>query len=218
MSSDAARAIIPPAAVIDVARATMGAIDLDPFSSPEVNHVVQAARYLERTDDTAMAIERHWSPSGERRVLLAIPNGLRRARSLANKLLSEYRAGHISQGILWSGSNELLTACPWLWDFPICLPFRRLAPQFWDDELERTERVLPADWSAIVYLPPAQPSSAFRSAVARFHAAASPVGRIVLDEWSGESRWEGCYQQRIGKPYGFHKSAHAAEVDSPSVP
>jgi hypothetical protein len=195
------RSIIPPAAVIDVARATMGAIDLDPFSEAEINHVVQASRYLERTDDMEVLVGRHWSPGGQQRVLLAIPSGLRRSRALANKLLSEYRAGHISQAILWGGSNELLTACPWIWDFPVCLPFRRLAPQFWDDELERPERVLPADWSAIVYLPPAEPSATFRSAVARFHAAAAPVGRIVLDEWSGESRWQDCYQARMGKPY-----------------
>lgn len=198
--------IIPPAAVIEIARQTMGAIDLDPFSDAEVNHVVQAARYLERTEDLEVAVGRNWSPGGAKRVLLAAPNGLRRARALANKLLSEYQAGHIRQAVLWSGSNELLVACPWLWDFPICLPFRRLAPQFWDDELERSERVLPADWSAIVYLPPAEPTAEFRSALARFHAAAAPIGRIVLDEWSGESRWPECYADRIGKPYGFHSA------------
>jgi hypothetical protein len=196
--------IIPPAAVIEIARSTMGAIDLDLFGNAETNHVVQAARYLDQTDDLEILTGRHWSPGGQKRALLAVPSGLRRSRAMANKLLSEYRAGHISQAILWGGSNELLTACPWLWDFPICLPFRRLAPQFWDDELERPERVLPADWSAIVYLPPAEPSATFRSAVARFHAAAAPTGRIVLDEWSGESRWQECYQARTGQPYRFH--------------
>jgi hypothetical protein len=207
MSAEVAtsRQLIPPAAVIEVARATMGGIDLDPYSDGEINHVVQAARYLERTDDLEVATGRHWSPAGAKRVLLAAPNGLRRSRALANKLLAEYRAGHIHQAILWSGSNELLTSCPWIWDFPVCLPFRRLAPQFWDDELERAERVLPADWSAIAYLPPPEPSATFRSAVARFHAAAAPIGRVVLDEWSGESRWQDCYEARIGKAYPFHQ-------------
>jgi hypothetical protein len=201
----ARRQLIPPAAVVDIARATMGGIDLDPCSSSEINHVVQAGRYFECTDDLEVAVGRHWSPSGSKRVLLATPNGLRRSRALANKLLAEYRAGHVNQAILWSGSNELLTSCPWVWDFPVCLPFRRLAPRFWDDELERSERVLPADWSAIVYLPPAEPSAVFRGAVARFHAAAAPIGRVVLDEWSGEGRWQKCYRALTGKDYPFHQ-------------
>jgi hypothetical protein len=195
--------LIPPAAVIEVARCTMGAIDLDVYSTAEVNHVVQAARYLERDDDMAIATGRHWSPGGGKRVLLAVPNGLRRSRALANKLLCDYRSGSIQEAIFWSGSNEILASCPWLWDFPLCLPFRRLAPRFWDDELEQPARVLPADWSAIVYLPPASPSTAFREALARFHAAAAPHGRIVLDEWSGESRWQQSYQLAMGKPYAL---------------
>jgi hypothetical protein len=195
--------LIPPAHVIEVARCTMGAIDLDPYSSAEINHVVQASRYLERDDNMAIATGRHWSPGGNKRVLLAVPNGLRRSRALANKLLLEYRAGNINEAIFWSGSNEILASCPWLWDFPVCLPFRRLAPRFWDDELEQPARVLPADWSAIVYLPPPSPLIAFREGLARFHAAASPFGRIVLDEWSGESRWQESYLVTVGKPYVF---------------
>lgn len=203
--------LLPPAHVIEVARCTMGAIDLDPYSNAEINHVVQASRYLERDEDMAIATGRHWSPGGSKRVLLAVPNGLRRSRALANKLLREYRAGNINEAIFWSGSNEILASCPWLWDFPICLPFRRLAPRFWDDELEQTARVLPADWSAIVYLPPPSPSSAFIDGLTRFHAAASPYGRVVLDEWNSESRWQECYQASVGKPYAFGGSTPTEE-------
>jgi|688.fasta_scaffold305155_2 hypothetical protein len=203
--------LLPPAHVVEVARCTMGAIDLDPYSNAEINHVVQASRYLERDEDMAIATGRHWSPGGSKRALLAVPNGLRRGRALANKLLCEYRAGSINEAIFWSGSNEILASCPWLWDFPICLPFRRLAPRFWDDELEQTARVLPADWSAIVYLPPPSPSGAFREGLARFHAAASPYGRVVLDEWSGESRWQESYQVSVGKPYAFGETASTEE-------
>lgn len=202
--------LLPPHAVVEVARATMGGIDLDPFSSSQGNHVVQAARFLEATGDHEEATIADWAPGGRRRVLLAVPGGLRRLRALANKLLAEYRTGRIAEAVLWSGSNELLTGCPWLWDFPVCLPFRRLAPRFWDDELERAEPVLPADWSPIVYLPPAFPAEAFRAGVARFHAAAAPIGRIVLDEWSGESRWQECYRDRMGRPYPFHGGAPRA--------
>jgi hypothetical protein len=199
------RDLAPPAAVIDVARCTMGAIDLDPYSTAEVNHVVQAARWLERDSDLFISGGRHWSPLGQKRVLLAIPSGMRASRVLANKLLKEYRGGHIAQAVLWFGSNEALIACPWIWDFPICIPWTRLAPTFWDDELERSVPVNPADWSPIVYLPPAAPSEAFASGLARFHAAAAPYGRVVLDQWSGDGRWRDCYQAATGKPYGSRK-------------
>ena len=119
--------------MIEVARCAMGGIDLDPFSTPEINHIVQAARFLDRDPAIEVVTGRHWSPAGEKRVLLAVPSGLSLGRALANKLLQEYRAGHVKQAVLWLGSNEVLSACPWIWDFPICLPFRRLAPCYWDD-------------------------------------------------------------------------------------
>lgn len=200
------RDLAPPAEVIEVARCTMGAIDLDPYSTAEVNHVVQAARYLERDSDLGIATGRHWSPISQKRVLLAIPSGMTASRALANKLLQEYRGGHIQQAVLWLGCNEALAACPWVWDFPICIPWTRLAPTFWDDELEKSIRVAPADWSPIVYLPQASPSTAFTAGLARFHAAAAPYGRIVLDQWSGESGWQDCYRARMGRDYGQRRA------------
>lgn len=179
----------------------MGGIDLDPYSTAEVNHVVQAARFLERSPHVDVAAGRHWSPSGHKRVLLSIPSGVPMGKALANKLLQDYRAGHIEQAILWVGSNEVLTRCPWVWDFPVCVPFSRLAPQFWDDELEETVRVPPADWSPIVYFPVAFPSSAFQTSLARFHSAGSLHGRIVLDQWSGESKWRDCYRTSLKRDY-----------------
>lgn len=180
----------------------MGAIDLDPYSTAEVNHVVQAARYLERDGDMEIAAGRHWSPAGSKRVLLAVPSGVVASRTLANKLLQEYRDGHVREAVLWLGCNEALPACPWIWDFPICVPWGRLAPTFWDDELEESCRVTPADWSPIVYLPPASPSTAFTAGLAKFWSAASPYGRVVLDQWSGESRWRDCYRAATGRDYG----------------
>lgn len=197
------RELSPPQAVIEVARCTMGGVDLDPFSTPEVNHIVQAARFLDRDPSIEIAAGRHWSPTGGRRVLLAVPSKVALGRALANKLLQEYRGGHIRQAIFWPGSNELLTACPWIWDFPICLPFRRLAACFWDDELEKTIRVPPSDWTPIVYLPPATPSEDFAPALARFHAAAGVYGRVVFDEWSGENRWQNAYEALMRKPYSY---------------
>lgn len=182
------RQLAPPKAVVDVARFTMGGIDLDPFSTSEVNRLVQAARFLDRTGGSPFTSD--WVPGGSGRLFLAVHTGIDLSRRLALTAHHGYRSGHIKEAVLWFGCNEIITHCPWLWDFPVCLPFRRLAPCFWDDELERFTRVQPADWSAIVYLPVASPSERFHDSVARFHAAASPVGRIVFDQWSGEGRWE----------------------------
>lgn len=201
MSQQGRRELIPPRAVIEIARATMGSIDLDPYSTAEVNHVVQAARYLERSPHVDIAAGRHWSPAGNKRVFLGIPSGVPMGKAMANKLLEDYKSGHILEAIFWPGSNEVVTRCPWIWDFPVCLPFSRLAPQFWDDELEEAIRVPPADWSPIVYFPVAFPSSAFQSSLARFHSAGSPYGRVVLDQWSGESRWRDCYRASLRREY-----------------
>ena len=201
MSQQPRRELIPPRVVIEVARAAMGGIDLDPYSTAEVNHVVQAARYLDRSPHVDIAAGRHWSPSGSKRVFLGIPSGVPLGKSMANKLLKEYRAGHILEAVFWPGSNEVITRCPWIWDFPVCFPFSRLAPQFWDDELEETVRVPPADWSPIVYLPNAFPSAAFNASLARFHAAAAHHGRVVLDQWSGESRWKDSYRASLKRDY-----------------
>lgn len=197
------RELIPPQAVIDVARFTMGGIDLDPFSTPEVNHVVQAARFLDRDTDPAIAAGRHWSPQPPGRLFLGVQTGIPLSRALANKALQDYRQGVIQQAILWFGSNEVLTACPWIWDFPICIPFRRLCSCFWDEELEKTIRVPSADWSPIIYLPLASPATAFTTSLARFHAAAAPLGRVILDQWSGESRWPASYEAATRKPYSY---------------
>jgi hypothetical protein len=197
--------LIPPLEVIEVARCTMGSIDLDPYGTSDGNRVVQAARYIERNRDPVIAAGRFRTPApaaeaAGKRTLLAVPAGLRLGRALAERLLKHYRAGHVSQAIFWCGNSEILAACPWLWDFPICLPFRRLAPRYWDDEIEQAVRVSPAGWSAIVYLPPAAPAESFQRGLAAFSAAAGPYGRVVLDQWSGDNEWwPASYQALTGR-------------------
>lgn len=193
------RQLSPPKAVVEVARATMGSIDLDPYSTEEANRLVQAARYLDRDDDPEIVTGRHWSPAGSKRLFLGIHSNIGITRALLEKALAEYRGGHVNEAILWFNANEALTHCPWLWDFPICLPFRRLAPCFWDDELEKYIRVQPATWSAIAYLPVASPAELFARSVARFHAAAGALGRVVMDQWSGEGLWEAAYRAGPGR-------------------
>jgi hypothetical protein len=190
--------LAPPQAVIDVARRTMGAVDLVVGDSL-AGRASEAARCLPPGEAWGPL---HWPVVGKGRALLPIRSGgLRKARSLAGALLRSYRAGRVSEAVVWCGSSEILPSCPWFWDFPVCLPFRRLAAQYWDDELEELRRVAPSGWSAIVYLPPAAPQSEFARGLARFHVAAGAIGRVVLDERSGDSTWDQSYQALTGKEY-----------------
>jgi hypothetical protein len=187
----------------------MGTIDLDPWSTAERNHVIQAATYLEQ-DDLEVRLQQPWSTEPGKRALLALPSGLSLCKALANRTFELWKDNQISQAILWFGTSEILASCPWLWDYPICIPFRRLAPCFWDDELEETIRVSPGTWSPIIHLPPISrgPSGDplrdgldLRNGIARFHAATGGFGRVVFDRWSGEHRWLAAYQAEIGRPF-----------------
>jgi hypothetical protein len=180
--------LIPPAEVVEIARCTMGSIDIDLYGTHEVNRVVQAGSFLARLDSssTLYAVE---NGRRQRRALLAIPDGIKLARRLLSELLKHYHRQNIGQAIVWCSSPEVLGACPWLHDFPICHPFRRLAPRYWDDELEEPVRVSPSAWSPVIYLPTPSPRPEFEAGVGRFSAAAGPSGRVIVDRWAGENHW-----------------------------
>lgn len=194
----------PPIDVITGARATMGAIDLDPYSTSLNNRLVLAARYYDRdTEDFNQLIAKPWESPGEGRVFAGPPVGAAANRRILNKCLTEYRAGRIQQALIWVAHNETLIRTPWVWDFPICIPFRRLRPCYWDEELEEWRTVSPSDWSAIVYLPPATPPELFYTKLSRFHVSFNAMGRIVFDSNSGEDAWQRPYELLTGKPYSY---------------
>lgn len=198
--------LAPPLDVIQAARSTMGAVDLDPYGSAQNNELVIAARYYDRdTEDFNMVIARDWDCPGEGRVFIGPPAGAGATRRLLNKCLREYRAGRIQQAVIWVAHNETLIRAPWVWDFPICIPFRRLRPCYWDDELEEWRTISPSDWSAIVYLPPASPPEAFYTKLSRFHVSFNAIGRIVFDANSGEDEWVRPYEVLTGKPYNYRE-------------
>lgn len=196
--------LAPPPEVVRVARATLGAIDLDPYSTPAINGLVLAARVYDRDrEDLDAVLARPWEVSGEGRVFAGPPTGAGVSRRLLNKLLQEYRSGRVRQAVIWLGHNETLIRVPWLWDFPLCLPFRRLRPCYFDDELEEWRTVAPSDWSAIIYLPPASPPEAFHSGLSRFYVACGPLGRVVLDSNSGDDDWQRHYEVLHGRPFCY---------------
>ncbi len=185
-------------------RAVLGAVDLDPYSLPILNRAVMAKRFYDRSLESIDDIcAKDWSAPGEKRVFLSAPGTAAETRRILNKTLREYRAGHISQALIWIPQNENLTRCPWLWDYPICIPFRRLKPLFWDDDWGEFLDVVPADWSAVAYLPPNGSAVEFHDFLSRFHVSFSAFGRVVFNQFSGEGDWEEAYQVYMNKPYNF---------------
>lgn len=195
----------PPIEIVLPARSVLGSIDLDPFSTPKLNRIVTAARIYNRHKlELEDILAKEWDSRGEKRVFVGPPTGAAVTRRLLNKLLREYRAGRVSQAIAWIGHNESLIRMPWVWDFPVCIPFHRLRPCYYDEELDRFRNVSPSDWSAVIYLPPADDAYAFHAGVSRFHVSFAPVGRIVFNQYSGEDDWKEAYEVVMGKSYSFY--------------
>jgi hypothetical protein len=195
----------PPVEIILPARSVLGAIDLDPYSTPKINRVVTAARIYNRDKLTMDEIvSRPWESKGQKRVFVGPPTGAGATRRLLNKLLREYRAGRVSHAIAWIGHNESIIRMPWLWDFPICIPFRRLRPCYYDDEIDEFRNVSPSDWTAVLYLPPADDAYAFHAGMSKFHVSFAPIGRIVFNQYSGEDDWLEAYEVAMRKPFSYH--------------
>ena len=195
--------LAPPAPVIQGARSVLGTIDLDPYSTKDINRSVMAARFFDRNKETLENIIRKtWDTPNEGRVFVGAPTGAALTRRLINKTLAEYRQGRISHAVIWMAHNEAIIRAPWLWDFPMCIPFRRLRPQWLDDELETFRGISPSDWSAVAYLPPTDPNK-FHTALSRFHNVFSPIGRVVFKEYSGEGDWDESYKIAFGKNYDY---------------
>lgn len=198
--------LAPPADLVLNARAVMGAIDFDPYSTPDINRLVTATHFHDRDrGDFYALLHDDWKLPGDQRVLVSPAFSAKTSRPLINKTLREYRCGRVREAILWLPHNETIIRAPWLWDFPACIPFQRLRPCWWDEEVEMFRTVDPTDWSAIFYLPPATPPNLFHTKVARFHSAFSPMGRIVINELGGEGDWEDSYKVVMKRSYNYRE-------------
>lgn len=201
--------LLPPKDVVLGARMVMGAIDLDPWSSTSQNILVQSGRYFNRDQEELDDIcSRDWKSLGERRVFTALKGALPTKRIL-NKLLREYRVGRVKEAVIWLQHNESLSRCPWLWNFPVCIPYKRLRPVWFNEDFEQFRTFSPSAWSVVVYMPPSDDAEEYHTKVARFSSAFAEKGRIIQDELQGlsdlggDGDWEAGYKQATGHAYNY---------------
>ena len=112
-----------PARYADLAKKVMGDIDLDPASCIAANQFIQAKRIFDIEDD---GFSRKWAG----RVWLNPPYGRGEEGSnqaaWSKKLIDEYKAGHVTEGMLLVNAA---TGNKWfadLWEFPICFVDHRI--------------------------------------------------------------------------------------------
>jgi len=114
-----------PAEYLEVVRAVMGVVDIDPASNAEANKIVQAATYYDIVSD---GFNRDWRG----RVFLNPPYGRDTELSISNqqkwahRLIEQYKAGITSEAILLVNA---VTDRAWfrpLWDYAICFTNHRI--------------------------------------------------------------------------------------------
>lgn len=176
-----------PPAIVEAARATLGAIDLDPASSELANRVVRASVYF---DDAADGLSGDWTG---RRVFCNPPGG-RAGRESSQalwwrKAAREWAEHRIDACVFVIFSLELLQVAqvcapsdlPLPTDLPLCVPSARIAYHVPTDQVDLFSREAalvggpsPRHASAIAFFPPRS-----RDGIERFKRHFSPFGAIV---------------------------------------
>jgi len=170
--------LYPTPQLIERARTVMGGIDFDPTSDP-VQQVLVNATSVPTIEVNPLQERWHgncWvSPKG----------AVRNSRIWLNKTINEYRNGHINSFMFFTSASEVLRATPVLWDYPVCIPYKRVK------QLRATsngfENVSPSTWNAIVYGPPLEAAISDIDKVSLFYNTFRDVGRIIFNEYAGDS-------------------------------
>jgi DNA N-6-adenine-methyltransferase (Dam) len=150
-----------PRDVIKAARATLGAIDIDPASHPHPQSWIRARTFYTKADD---GLSRPWKG----RVFLNPPYSRDLLGRFVAKLLAELKAGNVSAAVLLTNTSsasawyhDALAACS-----ALCTPRGRV-------RFERTDevRTSPRHDSTLFY---------FGKDVAAFRAAFEPLGAVMV--------------------------------------
>lgn len=108
-----------PIKYIEAARSAMGSIDLDPASCAAANEVVRAANYY---DAASNGLDKRWHGN----VFCNPPYGRGGQSTWSKKMIEEYKAGHITQGImLLNAATDTNWFTP-LWSYTICFVKNRI--------------------------------------------------------------------------------------------
>ena len=169
--------LYPTPQTFDRARTVMGSIDFDPTADP-VQQVLVDATSVPSIE--VNPLQEHWHGN----VWVAPKGAVRDCRVWLNKTLSEYRNGYINSFVFFSSASELLRAAPVVWDYPICIPFKRVK------QLRATstgfEPVSPSTWNLIVYGPPISQALTDIDKVSLFYDSFRDLGRVIYSEYAGD--------------------------------
>ena len=168
----------PTPQLIERAREVMGSIDFDPTSDP-VQQVLVSATSVPSIE--VNPIKEHWHGN----VWVSPKGAVRDCRIWLNKTINEYRNGYINSFVFFCSASELLRASPIIWDYPVCIPFKRVK------QLRATgngfEPVSPSTWNLLIYGPPVDQTLTDIDKVSLFHNTFRDVGRIIYNEYAGDS-------------------------------
>ena len=170
--------LYPTPQLIERARQVMGSIDFDPTSDP-VQQVLVNATSVPTIE--VNPIKEHWHGN----VWVSPKGAVRDCRIWLNKTINEYRNGYIKSFVYFCSASELLRASPIIWDYPVCIPFKRVK------QLRATgngfEPVSPSTWNLLVYGPPTDQTLTDIDRVTLFYNTFRDVGRVIYNEYAGDS-------------------------------
>jgi phage N-6-adenine-methyltransferase len=152
-----------PQEYTDLVKAVLGEIDLDPASNKHANDVIQAAQYFDQEID---GLNQDWRG----KVFLNPPYGRVGGRSGAGvwieKLINEFQAGNVTEGVVLVNSS---TGDKWfqpLFDYPICFVNHRI--KFYQPS---GDKIQPTKSNVLVY---------FGTNVKKFKKVFRKIGRIYM--------------------------------------
>ena len=170
--------LYPTPQLIERARAVMGSIDYDPTSDP-IQQVLVDATSVPSIEINPL--QEHWHGN----VWVAPKGAVRNSRIWLNKTIDEYRNGYIKSFVFFTSASELIRAVPVIWDYPICIPFKRVK------QLRATpdgfESVCPSTWNFLVFGPPLDTTLTNVDKISLFYSSFRDVGRIIYNEFAGDN-------------------------------
>lgn len=172
--------LYPTPQLIDRARQVMGSIDFDPTSDP-VQQVLVDATSVPSIE--VNPLQEHWHGN----VWVAPKGAVRDCRIWLNKTISEYRQGYVKSFVFFSSASELLRAAPLIWDYPVCIPFKRIKQL--RASPEGFEPVSPSTWNLIVYGPPLDQALSDIDKISLFYSTFRDIGRVIFNEYAGDN-WQ----------------------------